>query len=82
MTPPPPPLFPTDTNVLVGYCDRCGDLVYQDHPHKRHRICAVCGEPCAYYGPFATTNGRDYTCEDCTDWTTPAGGEEGGYELA
>ena len=63
-----PTLFPTDTREIVECCHTCGDSVYRGHPHKRHHTCADCGEPCPYYGPFGTTNGRDFVCEDCLDW--------------
>lgn len=74
----PPPLFPTDTDVVVGCCDRCGDVVYQGHPHRRHIICAICGERCQYYGPHGTTNGMDVTCQDCIDPDKPAWSEGAG----
>ena len=70
-----PPLFPADTSATVGYCAKCGDIIYKGHPHRRHHTCAECGEPCGYYGPFGTTNGRDYTCKDCTDPALPAWGD-------
>ena len=68
----PARLFPVDADIaVVGRCHRCGDVVYQGHPHKRHHVCADCGEPCEYYGVLGTTNGSDYTCNDCTDMGRP-----------
>ena len=72
----PPFFYPTDTSVIVDYCFKCGDVVYKGHPHKRHHICAECGEPCRYYGPFGSINGRDYVCDGCVDPTLPAWGDE------
>lgn len=72
----PPFFYPTDTSAIVDYCAKCGDIIFKGHPHKRHHICAVCGEPCGYYGPFGSTNGRDYTCADCIDPTLPVWEDE------